>query len=154
VIGFDPKMEVDEYLPNVVIYINADKHTILQVVSDYNTHQQYAQKVNLIFILASVEKNKMTAIYSDGDLPLLRYCRIDQDLRIKLGKNKGVLGSLAEVLIHGNGGLKAASDYTGSNVYKKGNIYKNGNKYTEEFWYKYNTLLPTAEEIKVLQEAR
>lgn len=150
-ISIDPKAEVKVYLPNVVVYIDAERHTVMKVNYAYYTHQQYTPKVNLLVLAVSVEKNIMTAIYSDAAIPLLRYCRIDMDFKVKLGNKRGVLGSVAELLVHNNKALAAESSYVGKEVYKKKTIYKNGNQFSEDFWFKYNTILPTAQEVETLK---
>lgn len=150
-ISIDPKPAVEVYLPNVIVYINAERHAIMKVDLGYLTHQQYTPKVNLLVLSVSVEKNLMTAIYSDENIPLLRYCRIDMDFRVKLGNKRGLLGSVAELLVHNNKSLGADAVYTGKEIYKKNNIYKNGNQFSEDFWFKYNTILPTAKEVETLK---
>ncbi len=150
-ISINPKPDVEDYLPNVVVYINSERHTILKVNLGYVTHQKYTPKVNLLVLAVSIEKNIMTAIYSDNDIPLLRYCRIDMDFKVKLGNKRGVLGSVAELLVHNNKALDADAAYAGNEVYKKSNIFRNGNQFSDDFWFKYNTILPTAEEVKVLK---
>lgn len=149
-ISIDPKTEVHQYLPNAVVYINADQRRVIKVEYGYHSHLKYAPNINMIFIAYAVEKENMMALYSDGAHPFLRYCRLAQDIRFKVGGKKGLLGSLAEVLVHDNALLKQPVNTQTTSVYKKGNLYQNGNKFSEDFWYKYNTILPTAEEMKDL----
>lgn len=150
-ISINPKPDIEDYLPNVVAYINSARHTIMKVNLGYVTHQKYTPKVNLLVLAVSIEKNIMTAIYSDNDIPLLRYCRIDMDFKVKLGNKRGVLGSVAELLVHNNKALGDDAAYAGNDMYKKSNIFRNGNQFSDDFWLKYNTILPTAEEVKVLK---
>lgn len=149
-ISIDPKEEVHQFLPNAVIYINSDNHRIIKVESVYNTHIRYAPNANLLILAFSFEKYGMSAIYSEGEHPYLRYCKIVQDIRFKVGGKKGLWGSEAELLIHDNK-VKLPDGDQPKDAYKKNSIYKNGNKFSADFWYKYNTLLPTAEELKVLK---
>ncbi|WP_442591056.1 carboxypeptidase-like regulatory domain-containing protein [Pedobacter sp. AW31-3R] len=147
-ITVNPKTEVHQYLPNAVVYINTLTNRVMQVEYGYLTHLKYMPKVNLIFIAYSCEKNSMLGIYSDGDIPLLRYCRVKQDIRFKLGKKQGLLGSVAEVLIHNNNVPEQTEK--GGDSYKKSTLFRNGNRFSDDFWYKYNTILPTGKELKIL----
>lgn len=144
------KMNVHEFLPNTTVYINVQDHRIKKVVYNYATHMEYAPSANLLILAVSVEKFNMSAIYSDGDYPFLRYCKIEQDIRFRFGGKKGLWGSAAEVLVHDVNG-KSDFGKESTAVFSKRNIYKNGNDFSPDFWYKYNTLLPTEEEIKALK---
>ncbi|WP_432712916.1 hypothetical protein, partial [Pedobacter sp.] len=127
---------------------------ILKVNYSHITHLQYMPKVNLVFMAYACEKDNMTAIYSEGPVPFLKYCRIEQDIRFKLGGKKGLLGSVAEILAS-NSDLSSTRLTKDSKVepagYKKYNIYNNGNKFSPDFWLKYNTILPTEKELKALE---
>lgn len=147
-ISVNPKAEVHQYLPNAVVYINRLSNRVIQVDYGYITHLKYMPKVNLIFIAYSCEKNHMTGIYSDGAVPLLRYCKLSQDIRFKLGKKQGLLGSVAEVLVNSNN--EPPLPQTNKDGYRRRNIFKNGSHFSEDFWYKYNTILPTSDEMKKL----
>lgn len=150
-ITIDPNPEIHQYLPNAVVYINTNTRRVVKVEYGYTSHIKYAPNVNIIFLAYAIEKENMMAIYSEGEHPFLRYCKLSQDIRFKVGGKKGLLGSIAEVLVHDNSMSKISADTKTSGVYKKGNIYQNGNKFTDDFWYKYNTILPTAAEMKMLQ---
>ena len=147
-ISVDPKPEIHQYLPNAIIYINTLTNRIIQVEYGYITHLKYMPKINLIFIAYSCEKDHMIGVYSDGDVPFLRYCKVQQNIRFKLGNKKGLLGSVAEILVHNNNEPQQLEKE--SDLYKKSNIFENGNHFSNEFWYKYNTILPTSEELRML----
>lgn len=153
-ISVDPKPELKQYLPNAIIYFNTVSNRILKVKYGYISNLKYMPKVNLIFMAYSCEKDNITAIYSEGPVPYLRYCRMEQDIRFKLGSKKGLLGSVAEILAS-NSELSpvvlTANPKVVPAVYKKYNIYNNGNKFSPDFWLKYNTILPTATELKALE---
>jgi len=148
-ISIDPKTEVHQYLPNAIIYINTLTKRVIKVEYAYITHLQYMPKVNLIFLAYSCEKDSMISIYSEGEHPFLRYCELKQDIRFKVGSKKGLLGSIAEVLVHNDNEPQSIS-IGNDNIYKKSTIFKNGNHFSTDFWYKYNTILPTGEELKEL----
>jgi len=147
-INVNPKADVKQYLPNGIVYINIETKRIIRVDYDYITHLQYMPKVNLIVLAMSYEGNRATILYDEGEKAFLRYCNINQDVRFKLGKKQGLLGSKAEIIFHE---LQDQNPEITDENYSKINIYRSGNNFTTDFWKNYNSLMLTKDELNILR---
>lgn len=150
-ISADPKSTVKRPLPNAVVYITANTNRIIKVNYGYLTHLQHIPKVNLLILAGSYEKFLATMVYREEGEAVLRYCKLQQDMRFKVGKKKGLLGSVSEVLVQEETPGARALYSTNGKSYKKDNIYQNGTVFSDEFWLKYNTTLPTEQEMELLK---
>jgi len=147
-ININPKADVKQYLPNGIVYINIETKRIIRVDYDYITHLQYMPKVNLIVLAMSYERNRATILYDEGEKAFLRYCNINQDVRFKVGKKQGLLGSKAEIVFHE---LQEQIPEITDKSYSKINIYRSGNNFTTDFWKNYNSLTLTESELDILR---
>lgn len=143
----NPKEDVRQYLPNGIVYINAETKRIIRVGHGYLTHLKYMPKVNLLVLAMSYEESQATILYDEGEKAFMRYCNISQEVRFKVGKKKGLLGSNAEIVFHQL--QDNLPDLTDKN-YSKINIYRSGNRFTSDFWKDDNFLVLTEKELEIL----
>lgn len=156
VITIEPKENLEQpMLYEGSVTYDAKTKLILDIDLKFSeAHKKYNKIMNII--IAKVKFNnyvRKTTFKLDGDKYILLYGRIKINAYIKFGKKiNNTLESSYDVttLDYKEGEFKLDKD----KKYRVSSLFKNGNKYTEEFWKKYNVVLLSDAEEKIIKSLK
>lgn len=153
IVSFEPKEGVEEELmyTGTVVFDSKTK-LILDVEVEFSPEHKKYNEIHSILI-AKLKFNDMgrKAKYKiDGDKYVLVYYQSKANVYLKFGdKINNTFDSTCDltVLNYKEGEFKINKE----NKFKGTSLFMNGNKYTEEFWKKYNVILLSDKEEKLLK---
>ncbi len=156
IITIEPKEGVKEEMiySGTVVY-DAKTKLILDIDVRFSPeHKQYNTLRNLIFAKAKFNDFARKSKFKiDGDKYVMVYNQIKINIYMKFGKMvNNTFESVYDmtVLDYKEGEFKVDKD----KKYRERSLFDNGNKYTEEFWKKYNVMLLSDAEEKIINSLK
>lgn len=143
--AFIPAKQYYEAYYKELAYLDKELYKFSDAAVNYVINDEGRKTKADLYILES--RIKQDSISDDEEKAFLRYCNISQEVRFKVGKKKGLLGSKAEILFHS---LQEETPENLNKSYSKINIYRSGNNFTTDFWKNRNSLMLTQSEIEIL----
>lgn len=156
VVTFQPKegLEEEQLLTGSVTY-DTKTRLILEIEMQFSPeHKKFNTLHNLLIAKAKFNDFvRKTKFKIDGDKYVIIYNQIKINFYMKFGKMiNNTFESVYDMttLDYTEGEFKLDSD----KKYKKRSLFENGNKYTEEFWKKYNVILLSDAEEKIINSLK
>jgi hypothetical protein len=156
IITIEPKENVEEQMiyTGTVVYDSKTK-LILDIDIQFSPeHKKYNKVRNLLIAKAKINDfGRKTKFKIDGDKYVMIYNQIKINFYVKFGKLiNNTFESVYDltVLDYKEGEFKLDK----SKKYKESSLFDNGNKYTEEFWKKYNVVLLSDAEEKIIKSLK
>lgn len=144
-----PKADIEEPLQQAIILIDKGSNKIESI--NYllaGAQIKYSKKVNILGITISNTGSNIKLIFqNDLTTSYLKYVDVSVSMRIVSKKYNDEIRFKSDFLIS-NIQTENPIQIPNKEQYKKRNLYKNGDKFNDEFWLKYNTILPTKAELK------
>ena len=117
-------------------------------------HKKYAELHNLLIMKMRINDFARKASFKlDGDKYIMVYSRVKIDVYVKYGKLiNNTFESVCDMttLDYKEGEFK----FDKNKKYRERSLFDNGNKYTEEFWKKYNVVLLSDAEEKIINSLK
>lgn len=156
IITVEPKEGLqEEMLYEGTVTYDSKTKLILDIDLKFSeAHKKYNVVHNVLIAKIKVNNfEKKSSFKLDGDKYIMVYSRTKANIYIKFGKkiNNTFEGTCdVTTLDYKEGEYKIDKDKR----YKSNSLFKNGNKYTEEFWKKYNVVLLSDAEEKIIKNLK
>ena len=156
VISIEPKEGLDyELMKTGSVTYDSKTKLILDIdVRVSPEHKKYAELHNLLIMKMKINDFARKASFKlDGDKYIMVYSRVKIDVYVKYGKLiNNTFESVCDMttLDYKEGKFK----FDKNKKYRERSLFDNGNKYTEEFWKKYNVVLLSEAEEKIINSLK
>ena len=156
VISIEPKEGLDyELMKTGSVTYDSKTKLILDIdVRVSPEHKKYAELHNLLIMKMKINDFARKASFKlDGDKYIMVYSRVKIDVYVKYGKLiNNTFESVCDMttLDYKEGEFK----FDKNKKYRERSLFDNGNKYTEEFWKKYNVVLLSEAEEKIINSLK
>lgn len=156
IITVEPKEGLqEEMLYEGTVTYDSKTKLILDIDLKFSeAHKKYNVLHNVLIAKIKINNfEKKSSFKLDGDKYIMVYSRTKANIYIKFGKkiNNTFEGTCdVTTLDYKEGEYKIDKDKR----YKSNSLFKNGNKYTEEFWKKYNVVLLSDAEEKIIKNLK
>lgn len=155
IIVMKPKETIQEYLYTIKTVISNNSGKVESIEYTVKEPQINYDKGIKIFSTSSQRKGTdIKLIYqNDSDVSFLKYANLK--LRIAISNSHGKYDFVdQDELLISEVKTENVKEIPKKDRYTKWNLYRNGNSYNEDFWEKYNTILPSEYELKKINTLR